>query len=128
MNGLTGISYLFTGEDDVFGLIADVFDPTRAFVDIDPHRYEGEFLFTDTQVTGQGLTPGFSTHILHSLFLAGTEERLRRSATRFNFPQESFPSVIVPRFGHLLWNMALEENIMSVVVLRWHTRLRVCIH
>ncbi len=52
MNGLTGISYLFTSENDVFGLIADVSDPTRAFIDIDPHRYKGEFLFTDTQVTG----------------------------------------------------------------------------
>lgn len=128
MDRLTNISYVFTGEDDVFGLIAHASDSARAFSDIDPHRYEGEFLFADTQVTGKCLSASLTAHIFHPLFFGGTEKRLRRSATRLNLPQESFPGVLVPRFWHPIRNMAFEENIVSVVVPRGHAWLSVWVH
>ena len=121
MNRLADVFDFVTAEDDVLGLVSDVFDAAHALVHVETHGDEVERLFADAQVPGERLPSGFRTYVLHELPLAGVEERLGRPPARFNLPQQLPPDVLVHRpYRHSFGQMALEEGVVGVVVLCLH--------
>lgn len=128
MNRLADVFNIVAAKDDVFGLVSDAPDATHTPVHVNADRYKVERLFADAQVLGKCLAARFRTHAVHPVSLAGVKERLRWPPARFDLPQQCPPDVLILS---LYWNplrqMALEENVVGVVVLRLHAGLGVTI-
>lgn len=112
MDGQAAITQHLTGQDQVFVLLLDAPDATRAR--FTPHCDESERLPADAQVLFVGFPPFLAAHLPHPLQVFRIEEGLCGSATASLTLDVVLPFTLVERRGRASGNVALEKGVVAL--------------